>query len=394
MEINYKTNKTPLHLEPSKKSFGVNIGGYIASEKGLGEGVRANIRSIKTTDIPYVLNHFVDTHNCKNIDKTYTRFSKKNPYSINLVNINAFEQSCFMEKLYKKYLRNRYNIGFWAWEYSSFPIEWLSSFRYFNEIWVPSRFDQKAISLIAPIPVITIPHSLPEQLELLNLTRDHFGLPENNFIFLFVFSFHGHFTRKNPLGLIKAFQKAFNKKDQVCLVIKCAHAEFFPVEFTKIQKAAKDDKIIIIDKIMNRSEINTLIDLSDCYISLHRSEGFGLTMAEAMHLKKPIIATGYSGNMDFMNKKNSFLVKYKLTKVDIVDIMKRNWSPLPFQKGYVWAEPDTNHAAKLMRYVYRERKYSAKIGAQASEDVRRKLNPRKVGSLMVSRLKKINNGLV
>lgn len=385
---NNKTSQTSPSLGSPRKPFGVNIAGYIASEKGLGEGVRANIRSLNTTNIPYVLNHFVDAHNCKNIDRTYTQFSEENPYSINLVHINAFEQLYFMEGLRKKYLHGHYNIGFWAWEFSKFPLEWLSSFRYFNEIWVPSSFDQKAISLVSPIPVITVPHSLPENLELLGLTRSHFGLLEDDFIFLFIFSFHGHFTRKNPLGLIQAFRKAFSKKDQVCLVLQCAHSEFFPGEFLEMRQAAQDNKIIIINNILNRNEVNTLMHLSDCYISLHRSEGFGLTMAEAMHLKKPVIATGYSGNMDFMNTNNSFLVKYKLVDVNVVDIMKRGWSPLPFQKGYIWAEPDISHAAELMRYVYEKKKDAAKIGERASEDIKRNLNPKSVGSIITNRLRR------
>ena len=382
LKFNKKTDQRP---------FGVNMGGHIASEGGLGEAVRANIRSLSATSIPYVLNHFVDTQGVKNIDRTYTQFSEENSYSINLVHVNTFERLQFIEGLREAYLRGHYNIGFWAWEFSDFPSEWLSSFQYFNEIWVPSSYNQDIISRVAPISVIKIPHSLAEDRQLPDLSRSSFGLPEDYFIFLFVFSFHGHFNRKNPLGLIGAFQKAFGRKDKACLVLKCPHSEYHPEEFKKMRAAAKDSdsKIIIIDSVSNRNEINTLMSLCDCYVSLHRSEGFGLTMAEAMHLKKPVIATGYSGNMDFMNENNSFLVKYKLIDISEADVVKRGWPPLIFQKGYSWAEPDVGQAAELMRYVYENRQDAAKIGEQASEDVKRFLSPKTIGLEIAERLKKI-----
>ena len=110
----------------------------------------------------------------------------------------------------------------------------------------------------------------------------------------------------------------------------------------------------IVDQVLSREELNALIGVADCYISLHRSEGFGITMAEAMSLEKPVIATGFSGNTDFMTASNSFLVNYELVEIE--------QDHGPYKKGWLWAEPDVNHAAEFMRKVYENKALAKRIG--------------------------------
>jgi FkbM family methyltransferase len=375
------SNRTP---------FGVNIAGCIASEKGTGEAVRSTVRSMEAANIPYVLNDFVDEYSA-NLDTSFAaHLSRNNPYGINLIQVNADSVPEFVRRKGKAYLRDRYNIGYWFWELSDFPPqEWQSSFQYLDEIWVGSNFALDAVSRVAPIPVVRIPVSLPDELGTGGKKRSHFGLPKNKFIFLFMFDFMSIAERKNPLGLIKAFKAAFSRKDDALLVLKCSGSSpdklqavgTSPAVVEEIKKASTNANIRIVDGTLGRKETNDLLRLSDCYVSLHRSEGFGLTMAEAMSLEKPVIATAYSGNMDFMTPANSFLVKYKLVELG------QDYGP--YKKGCVWAEPDIDHAAELMRLVFEKNKLGKKIGRKARQDVLRHLHPRVVGELITERFRKL-----
>jgi glycosyltransferase involved in cell wall biosynthesis len=356
----------------------VNVTGYITSEKAVGEAVRSDIRSLEAAKIPCALNNFIDPESVGRED-THTSFSEDNPYGVNLVHINAVELANFLRHKGERYFRGCYNIGYWVWELSDFPREWVSSFRYFDEIWVPSNFVLDAISRVAPIPVIRIPHSLSDVPERGAYGRMHYGIPQGKLTFLFMFDFHSFMERKNPLGLIRAFRKAFRPDDDALLVLKCSHAT--PAQLQALREASAGADVRIIDRILSRAEVNDLVEASDFYVSLHRSEGFGLTMAEAMSMGKPVIATGYSGNMDFMTPANSFLVKHRLVEIER--------SHGPYKKGCMWADPDIDHAAELMRFVYENRERAMEVGQLARQDLLHAFHPRAVGKLMKDRLLKL-----
>jgi len=360
--------------------FGVNISGYINSEKGMGEGVRSDIRCLQTTNIPFVLNNFIDSGSVNN-EMDFNNLSEDNPYGINLIHINADQLPFFIQQRGKEYLKNRYNIGYWAWELSHFPEEWYGAFQYLDEIWVPSAFVQNAVSRASPLPVVTIPHSVLTPKVVPKFDRSYFGLPPDSFIFLFIFDFDSFMARKNPIGLVKSFKKAFTEKENVVLVIKCSHSNHYPDDFKALKEISENTNIKIIDAVFSRKEINSLLFLCDCYVSLHRSEGFGLTMAEAMCAGKPVIATAYSGNMDFMTPRNSYLVKYDLIEID------QDYGP--YKKGWLWAEPDINHASQLMRHVYENREEAEYIGGIAAEHIQRYYNPKAIGQIYEQRLNRI-----
>jgi glycosyltransferase involved in cell wall biosynthesis len=151
-----------------------------------------------------------------------------------------------------------------------------------------------------------------------------------------------------------------------------------------MQAAAKGANISVVDAVISRAEVNALYRLCDCYVSLHRSEGFGLTIVEAMAAGKPVIATAYSGNMDFMTPHNSFPVRYNLTEIE------RDHGP--YRKGWHWAEPDLDHAVELMRHTYESRDDSAAIGERARKDVLGQLHPGVIGEKMKRRLTEIAEG--
>ncbi len=359
--------------------FGVNVAGYISSEKGMGEGVRSDIRGLKALRIPFVLNNVIDSGS-RNVDRAFTRFTSDNPYRFNLIHINADQLPGFVQAKGDDYFRGRYNIGYWAWELSEFPEKWQGHLKYLDEVWVPSTFVLDSVAKVSTIPVVRIPHSIPIPPATRPLSRDHFGIPKDRFAFLFIFDFHSFLERKNPAGVMEAFRRAFTHDDDVTLVVKCSHAT--PLEIAALHDAAGDLDICVIDEVLDRADLNSLIQLSDCYVSLHRSEGFGLTMAEAMALGKPVIATAYSGNMDFMTPADSLLVGYRMLEIE-----KDHG---PYRKGYIWADPDIDHAAELMRRVYSDRRFANRLGQRAAEHVSNAISPAVVGAAMQDRLEKID----
>lgn len=357
---------------------GVNVVGHFRSEKGVGEGARSDVRALQAAGVPIVLNDAPDSGSQNSISPPIA-FSAENPHPINLVHFNPDQLPQFAARVGENYFRGKYNIGFWAWELSRMPAEWVGGFERFQEIWVPSSFTLDAIAMESPVPVEKMPHCLPAKMPLASWTRAKIGLDRNAFVFLFIFDFHSSLDRKNPMGLIRAFKSAFKRSDKAVLVLKTSHSS--PADIAGLKREAGRPNIRIVDQVMDRAGVNRMIDLCDCYVSLHRSEGFGLTMAEAMALGKPVIATGYSGNLDFMTNANSFLVDFTLTRV------ARDLGS--YRKGGQWADPKLDHAASLMRQVYRDRDAARAVGLRAKRDVRRELNPTTIGARMRQRLESI-----
>ncbi|MGH8000673.1 MAG: glycosyltransferase, partial [Brasilonema sp.] len=361
-------------------AFGVNTSGYVNSEFGLGEGVRSTLRALEAVNIPFVINNCTFNTNHRKLDSTYTEFSDDNPYPINIIHVNGDMMNFFINSVGIEYFKNKYNIGFWAWELPDFPKEWLRAFNLFDEIWTPSSYSVESIAPLSPVPVIKVMHSisLPQPVA----SKQELGLPDNKFIFLFIFDFYSVFERKNPIAVIEAFQRAFAKNDEVLLVLKFSNAKHFSEKYKQLKDFVKSFKNIkLIDNLLLKNDINALIYNCDCYASLHRSEGFGLTIAEAMFYGKPVIATDYSGNTDFINMSNSFPVKYSLTT------LTEDYAH--YKRGNTWAEPDVDHAAYLMQYVFNNYEEAKQIGAKASEDIKSCLSPKVIGQKMKNRLEYI-----
>ncbi|MEG4217932.1 glycosyltransferase [Microcoleus sp. Pol14C6] len=358
---------------------GMNIAGYINGEFGIGEGVRANIRAAEAAGIPFALNNFTRSPHRKK-DTTYQNFSQDNPYPVNLIQVNADEVATFIKHTSSSYFHKKYNIGFWAWELPAFPPEWQPAFNHFHEIWTYSNYCAEAIAAVAPIPVIKIMPSIA--LPAPSLKREALNLPKNKFIFLFVFDFSSRIERKNTLATIKAFKQAFGEDNSVLLVIKSSNSNKFSAAQASLNSAiANNLNIQHLDGYLSKNKLNGLLYNCDCYVSLHRCEGFGLTMAEAMFYGKPVIATDYSSNTEFMNVGNSYLVKYKLIQIE------KDFGP--YKQGNVWAEPDVEHAADLMRHVFNNYQEAQQVGRIAADEIKTLLNPPTVGRKILNRLEYI-----
>ena len=366
--------------------FGINITGYVKGEFGLGESSRAQIRSIKAADIPHTICN-IDSTVHRSLDATIKddEFTTENPYAINLLNFNAEAMPEFLDSIGSEYLQGKYNIGYWAWELPTFPPEWEWLFQYYDEIWVPSGYCAEALSVVSPVPVIKIMHSI--SLPAASLSRADINYPQDKFIFLFLFDFHSTLARKNPIGIIEAFKRAFKSTNQdVTLIIKFSNGKHYPEQVELVKDAASSHPAIqFIEGHLPKEHVNALFYNSDCYISLHRAEGFGLTMAEAMYYGKPVIATGYSSNIEFMNVGNSFLVNY-----DIVKVTQDSGS---YKKGNIWADPDVEHAAALMHYVFHNYQTAQQVGLRAAREVKEKLSPLTIGKKIRHRLEHIMGNL-
>lgn len=364
---------------------GINVAGYLTAESGVGEAARGYVVALKSCGIETALLDFSAQAKCRKQDDTLSGFTSTNPHPTNLICINADQVHNFINHVSPQYLEQKYNIGLWAWELPNFPLEWWDRFDYFNEIWVGSTFMYESIIKQSPVPVVTIPHVVE-----INLARTYssadFGVAENEFIFLFLFDFLSIFPRKNPLAVVEAFKKAFKPDEPVRLVLKCINFEHEPENYKILKDALADARITIIDKYLSKDEKNGLLSVCDCYVSLHRSEGFGLTIAEAMFLEKPVIATGWSGNMDFMTINNSYPVEYEL-------------SPLtedygPYKREQIWAEPSIAHAAQLMRQIYEEPIEAKKKAKRAATDMRLMNSPQAVANIIKARLDVIHQSRV
>ncbi len=371
--------------------LGINVVGYVRGEFGLGESSRAQIRSIKAADIPHTICN-IDSTSHGNGDNTFaSEFTNDNPYAINLLNFNAEAMPEFLDNIGDEYLKGKYNIGYWAWELPTFPKEWEWLFQYYDEIWVPSGYCAEALSVVSPVPVVKIMHSI--NLPAPVLSREETIFPgkdgeemrfeKDKFIFLFMFDFHSTVARKNPLGVIEAFKRAFKATNQdVTLMIKFSNAKHYPQEFEMVTEAAKSHpNIQFINARLPKDVVNALFYNCDCYVSLHRAEGFGLTMAEAMFYEKPVIATGYSSNVEFMNTGNSFLVSYDLIRVE-----KDSGS---YKKGNIWADASVEHTAALMHYVFHNYEAAKQVGYRGASEMQDMLNPANIGKKIRHRVEHI-----
>ncbi|UNU24589.1 glycosyltransferase [Microcoleus vaginatus] len=360
-------------------SLGINFVGHVSGEYGLGEGARGTLRGMESVGIPFTINDIkVDWH--RNLDDSYTNVSQNIQYPINLIHINPGDG--MIEGLGTEYFKGRYNIGYWAWELPILPRVWEYAFDLFDEIWTYSNYTAETIARQSPIPVLKLPPSIA--LPSTSVDRKALGLPQGKFVFLFMFDFHSTLARKNTLGTIEAFKQAFpqSNNEDVLLVIKSSNGHFHPQQREQLKEQAEDwPSIRLIDGHLKKEELYGLVKSCDCYVSLHRAEGFGLTMAEAMYYGKPVIATAYSSNMEFMNVGNSFPVKYDLVT------LAENYGP--YSQGNVWAEPDIDHAASLMQYVFQNYQEAQQVGAKAAQDIKSLLSPQAVGNKIRNRLEQI-----
>jgi glycosyltransferase involved in cell wall biosynthesis len=368
--------QTPIR---EQTEIGINLVGYLRSEHGVGESARLCANSMAAVHLNHCLIDFNVGNSARTQDNTFARRFVEHPkYSTNLYHINADQMPLARESFGGEFFAGRYNVGYWAWELPEFPDEWTGAFNLVNEVWVPSLFVQESIAKKAPIPVIRVPHSIRFSVSK-TVSRADFGIPDRKAIFLVMYDYSSYQERKNPKAALAAFEKAFPVGSQdVVLVIKTQNSHQYPEKRKELRDwIGNRANVVWIDRTLDRQTTYELISVCDFYVSLHRSEGFGIVIAEAMYLGKPVIATNWSGNRDFLDSTCGMPVNYEIVRIE-EDIGV-------YKAGQSWAEPDIDHAAALMRKLLGDSSLRARISNAASRRVREALSPEVVGTIIRQR---------
>lgn len=368
------------------KVDGVSLYGYLKGDFGVAENLRSMAGSLKKNNYSFDIVE-IDPGPSYSLSRTiFDELTvKKSGFNIEIFCINADQLPQTFSKLNIIRDSKKYRIGYWFWELSKFPSDWIGSIDYVDELWAPTKYIQQTLSLVTKKPVIHMPVAV-EFDATSHFRRIDYGLPDNKFLYLFSYDLHSFSTRKNPNAALNAFLEEFKSSDNAGLVIKTIYGEQHPTEFQNLLNLAKsDNRIYVINEALSRAQMYSLIEACDCYISLHRAEGFGLGMAEAMYLGKPVIGTGYSGNLDFMNEENSCLVDYDLISVGD--------GQYPFAVDQVWANPNINTARSFMRKIFDDVNYREHIALAGQATIREHHSFDKVGIRMTKRLSEIRSSM-
>jgi len=362
------------------ESSGVNIFAYARGQFGLAEGARLYARALLAEGYPVAI-HDIDIDMPHGMDDRSLdpHIGGETPYEVNLVFVNPDYMDQAVASIGRDRLGDRHTIACWFWELEKFPDEWLHALHRVDEVMVSTGFIRDAVSRVTDKPVWSVPLPISQAADS-GLTRADFGLEEDDFIFLCSFDFNSYLERKNPRAAIEAFRRAFaDHRPNVKLLVKSSNGHRHPEKLRALLNAVgADERIIVRDEVIDRGDLSALQRCADAYISLHRAEGFGLGLAECMRLGKPVIATAWSGNMEFMTPDNSCLVDYQLVPVGEGEYLHH--------VGQRWAEPSVNHAAELMRRLVDDPEFAAGVGAQAARDVRDRLSPHAAAQEIIRRI--------
>lgn len=366
----------------SKYPQGVNLCAYIRGDFGIAEGGRILADILQAAGIPFTI---IDIEGEKSFQysarKWNHKISNKFIYNTNLMFTNANGMADFLQEISLDALKDRYNIGYWAWELPEFPEKWTPAFEHLQEVWAPSQFAADAIQTVSPIPVRDIPHSVEVELPDPPLPREYFNLPQEPFIFLMMYDVRSKAERKNPQGAVEAFLKAFEGDSRAALLIKINAPQNWDGEDKLLNTIRKHKNIFILNRTLTRLEVNSLLNCCDAYLSLHRSEGFGLGPAEAMYLGKPTVLTNWSGNTEYMRKDNCCPVDYKIIEIE------KDYGP--YQKGFHWAHPDTDSAALQMKKLVEDPKWAQVIAQNGQKTIREEFSPSAIGETVRKRLQEV-----
>ena len=287
-----------------------------------------------------------------------------------LLHVNSPQTPLALLRLPRRLLRGRRVIGHWSWELPMVPPEWHTGVRFVHEVWGLSHFTCAALEPLLPGRVHRVPVPLALRPPLPSaLDRAAFGLPEAAVIVLVSFSLASSFVRKNPIGAIAAFRQAFGDRPDRLLLLKVTNPGHFPDDFAQLRAAIGDAPNIRLEtRTLPAADSLALTRCADIVLSLHRSEGFGLVPAEAMLLERAVVATGWSGNMDFMDESSAALIGYRL-------VPARDPRGVFQAPGAEWAEADLGQAAARLRQLADDPAARATLGAAARIKALRSLGP-------------------
>ncbi len=361
---------------PVDRPEGVNVIGLLASDTGQGSAARGLAHAVAAAGGRAAGLRLVHPE----AGSIATRYATEGsaPYSTNVFVMNGRSTGEALARLRGHFSPGQRRVAYWMWETDRLPESWAAWASSYDEIWAVSNYTAAAIRCTTGIDPVVVPHAIePREAPGAPLTRAQLGVPDDAVVFLFMFDYLSRIERKNPLGLVEAFRRAFGGDRRAFLLLKTSRAGYDAQGAARLKDAiAGMPNAALLDVIL--STPRRFYDLADCYVSLHRSEGFGLTMAEAMAAGKPVIATGYSGNLDFMSSDNAHLVPYELREIP--------GGCGPYPAGDHWAEPDLDAAAAAMRSVFDDPESARELGRQGQAAVGAILDPVRIGTMVCERV--------
>ncbi|MDQ3403561.1 MAG: glycosyltransferase family 4 protein [Actinomycetota bacterium] len=388
-----ETAKPSRPTRATPRAVGLNVFADPRATTGLSESARRHSAALLDAEVPITFNEFNSRAWNRSVPVptrlAELRRGKEHPIDLWLLNLNEFQ-------LIPEHALDRYTIALWAWEFPEILDYTLAQLPRLDELWVVSSFVAEAFRTVTDIPITVIPNVVT-QLDGVRADREHFGLPENDLVVLFSFSASSSDARKNPWGVIEAFRRAFRAEERgrsVHLVMKVVDLHEFPELSVHLANTVAEVNGTLITSDLSREEMDSLLASCDIYISLHRSEGFGMGMAEAMALGKAVVATGYGGNTDFMPPGSAAVVGYDIRPITPSDhrfgAKFAGW----YRPGQLWAEPNVDQAARWLRALADDPALRRTMGERASAAVRSICSSDAVGRAMVDRLGELGSAPV
>ena len=359
--------------------------GYVEASLGLGESLRGLVNSAAQAGVPFA----IEPYNV-NVETRVTGpfreadYDRENAYAVSVIEMAVDQLPTVFETLGPRLSSGSYTVLRTYWELPQAPLAWAPLLAPIDEIWAPNEFVAGAFRHIFDGPITIIPPCVdvvPRE----TLPREALGLAAGRFHFLFTFDYFSFPARKNPIGVVRAFRAAFPRGDEpVALVIKSTGSQDqYPEIRAIIAKAASlDPRITVMDGTLTRDDIEALIAGCDAYVSLHRSEGFGLGMVEAMSFGRPVIGTDFSGSTDFLSARTGYPVPFTPRPVRRGEYV--------YSEGQFWAEPDMEAAARAMRAVFEDRDEASRRAQVGRAFVLDRYSRENVGRKLAARLAEID----
>lgn len=374
-------NVEAFNFDKDKYPKGVNLIGPVRAQMGLGQSSRLLANEIDNTTLDYTIKDYMPDAGVNCGDHSWdAKITDELKYGVNIMHIEPLDLAFAYEGLGHNTWEGHYNIGFWLWELEEFPKNWIKGIKLVDEIWTPSEFTSECIRKVTDKPVLTIPYCVTAPVSD-EYDRKYFDLPKDKFLFLAMYDTNSTMARKNPVGVIESFKKAFAPNDDsVGLVLKMNHPRQEDIAILK-ENLAGYNNVYLIDKTMAKVEVNSLIKCCDVFVSLHRAEGFGLVMAEAMLNGTTCIATNWSSNTEFMNEEVACMVDYTFTT------LKKTQEP--YKKGVRWADANTDTAAAFMKRLSADEAYYQELAVKGKAYIEQKLGMKQAVDAIEKRINEI-----
>ncbi|ANF51088.1 hypothetical protein A0O34_11435 [Chryseobacterium glaciei] len=365
----------------------VNYHGFFDGNFGISEATRLNALALENIGIK--VNRI--NYSSETFERIENSVISKNETSINVFHININFINDFFSKNQDLDLSSYYNIIYWAWEFPEVSDKVVEILNVFDELWVPSNFCVNIFTKYTGIPVIRFSHPIQKLEDSKEFELKEYNIPQNSKIYLTIFDSLSTTIRKNPEATLEAFTSVFKEEKESVLIVKTHNLERSKDAQKALEKYNNIPNVIIINGHFSKEKLHSLIQQSDVLISLHGSEGFGLTMAEAMVYGKIVVGTGYSGNLDFMNVNNSFLIQY--------DFIKTSNTKGLIDEGLTLAKPRLGDAIQKLQYIKDNFDSLNDIRESAKSQIENNFSLESIGELFKIRLrfitefdKKENNG--